>query len=140
MLDSIVVTIFSWEHIWWKSQPSWKSVQTTAKKLSKFIKKNHTYRWYYDTQSCKISCSNLTSFVRYKNNKFQANKLSKWFVINLLFLYLTNEVEFGQDILKDCVSSYHLYVWFFCEFRWLFCRGLHGFSWKFSFHQICSQG
>ena len=28
----------------------------------------------------------------------------------LLFLYLTNEVEFGQDILQDCVSSYHLHV------------------------------
>ena len=26
------------------------------------------------------------------------------------FLYLTNEVEFGHDILQDCVSSYHLYV------------------------------
>ena len=27
---------------------------------------------------------------------------------NLLFLYLTNEVEFGQDFLQDYVSSYHL--------------------------------
>ena len=27
----------------------------------------------------------------------------------LLFLYLTNEVKFGQDILQDFVSSYHLY-------------------------------
>ena len=29
---------------------------------------------------------------------------------DLLFLYLTNEVEFGQDILQGCVSSYHLHV------------------------------
>jgi len=28
----------------------------------------------------------------------------------LLFLYLKNEVEFGQDILQNCVSSYHLHV------------------------------
>ena len=27
-----------------------------------------------------------------------------------VFLYLTNEVEFVQDILQDCVSSYHLHV------------------------------
>ena len=26
----------------------------------------------------------------------------------------------------------------FCEFRWLVCRGMHGFLRKFSFHQICS--
>jgi len=30
--------------------------------------------------------------------------------LHLLFLYLTNEVEFGQDILQDCISSYHLHV------------------------------
>ena len=90
--------------------------------------KNHTCRWYDDTQFCKISCSNSTLLVRYKNNKFQDRKLSRWFVGNLLFLYLTNEVEFGQDILQNCVSSYHLHVWFFGEFRRFFYRGLHGFS------------
>ena len=47
--------------------------------------KNHTCRWYDDTQPCKISCPNSTSFVRYKNNKFQARKLSRWLVRNLLF-------------------------------------------------------
>ena len=52
---------------------------------------------------------NLTSFVRYKNNIFQARKLSR-FVRNLLFLYLTNEIEFRRDILQSCVSSYHLHV------------------------------
>jgi len=46
----------------------------------------------------------------------------------LLFLYLTNEFEFGYDILQGCVSSYHLHVWFFGEFRQLFCHGLHRFS------------
>ena len=31
------------EHIWWKPQSSWKSVQTTAKKSSKFTKKSYFY-------------------------------------------------------------------------------------------------
>ena len=35
--------------------------------------------------------------MRYKNNKFQAR--------NVLFLYLTTEVEFGQDILQGYVSE-----------------------------------
>ena len=61
--------------------------------------KKHICRWYDDTQFYKISCPNSTSFVRYKNNNFQDRKLFRWFVRNLLFLYLTNKVEFGQDIL-----------------------------------------
>ena len=32
---------------------------------------------------------------------------------NLLFLYLIDVVEFGQDILQGCVSSYYLYAYFF---------------------------
>jgi hypothetical protein len=84
-----------------------------AKKSSKFIKKSHTYIWYDDTQLCKIYCLNSNSFVKYKNNKFQAKKLSTIFVRNLLFLYLTNEFEFGKDILQVFVSLYYLHVWFF---------------------------
>jgi hypothetical protein len=37
-----------------KSQPSWKSVQTT-KKTRLNSPKNHMCRWYDDTQLCKIS-------------------------------------------------------------------------------------
>ena len=78
--------------------------------------------------------------MRYKNNKFLTNHLDNFLTWNLLFLYLTNEVEFGQDILQDCISSYHLHVWFFLgEFRRLFFRGLHGFSQSCGLHQICSQ-
>jgi hypothetical protein len=47
-----------------------------------------------NTQSYKISCSNSTLFVGYKNNKFQARKVSTGFIRNLLFLYLTYEYEF----------------------------------------------
>ena len=61
-----------------------------AKKLSKFTKKI--------THVDDMMIHNLI------------NILSKRFVRNLLFLYLTNEVEFGQDILQGCVSSYHLHV------------------------------
>jgi hypothetical protein len=103
-----------------KSQPSWKSVQTT-KKTRLNSPKNHMCRWYDDTQLCKISYSiNSTSFVKYKNNKFQARNLPIWFISNLLFLYLTNEIEFQQDIWQGYVSSYHLHMWFLCEFRRLF--------------------
>ena len=72
-------------------------------------------------------CPNSTSFVRYKNNKFLTNHLDSFLAWNLLFLYLTNEVEFGHDILQ----GYHHIIYmcdFFSEFRWLFCRGLYGFS------------
>jgi hypothetical protein len=112
-----------------------------VKKSSKFTKKNHICRWYDDTQPYKISCPNSTSFIRYKNSKFQARKLSRRFVRNLLFLYLTNEVEFWQDVLQGCVSSYHLHMWFFfAEFRRLFYRGLHmSFHEGCGFHLICCQ-
>ena len=40
---------------------------------------------------------------------------------------------FGQNILRGCVSSYHLHVWFFDEFRRFFYRGLHGFSRRLRF-------
>jgi hypothetical protein len=63
-----------------------------------------------------------------REDKFLTNRLDSFLPWNLLFLYLTNEVEFGQDILQGCVSSYYLYMWFFYELRGLFCRGLHGFS------------
>ena len=102
------------------------------KKVVSPKKKNHTCRWYGYTQSCKISCPNSNSFVGYKNNKFQARKLSTGSIKNLLFLYLTNEFEFGQDILK----VYHHVIYmcdFFGEFRQHFSFGLHGFSWRLWF-------
>jgi hypothetical protein len=41
-------------------------------------KKNHTYRWYDDTQPSKISYTNSVSFVRYKHNKFITNHLNNF--------------------------------------------------------------
>jgi hypothetical protein len=90
--------------------------------------KNHICRWYDDRQPYKISCPNSTSFVRYKNNKFLTNRLDNFLAWNLLFLYLTNEVEFGQDILQGCVSSYHLHMWFLVnldDFFAVVCTGFH---------------
>ena len=106
---------------------SWKLIQTSVKNSSKFTK-NHTCRWYDDTQSCNISCPNSTSFVRYKNNKFQIWKLSRWFVRNLLFLYLTNEVEFGQDILQGCLSSTCvIFLLNLDDFFYVICTDFHEF-------------
>ena len=116
----------------------WKFVQITTKKLSKFTKNFYTYRWYDDTQSCKISCPRTTSFVWYKNNKFLTNHLDNLLAWNLLFLYLTNEVESGQDILQGCVSSYHLHVWFFVNLDDFFAVVCMGFHEHCGFHQIRS--
>ena len=46
--------------------------------------------------------------MRYKNNKFLINHVDNFLALNLFFLYLTDEVEFGQDILQGCVPSYYL--------------------------------
>jgi hypothetical protein len=74
--------------------------------------------------------------MRYKNNKFQVRKLSTRFVTNLLFLYLTNEVEFGQNILQGCVSSYHLHMWFFWVNLDFFAMVYTGFHKEYDFHMI----
>jgi hypothetical protein len=52
-----------------------KPMQATAKSRIN-SPKNHTCRWYDDTQPCKIFYPNSTAFVRYKNNWFQSRKLS----------------------------------------------------------------
>ena len=57
------------------------------KKSSKF-KKNHIFRCYDDTQSCKISCLNSTSFMRYKNNKFLTNHLDS-FWLEICYFYIS---------------------------------------------------
>jgi hypothetical protein len=60
--------------------------------------------------------------------------MSTGFVRKLLFLYLTNEFEFGQDILQVCVSSYYLYVWFFLNLDNFFVVVCIGFHKGCSFH------
>ena len=63
----------------------------------------------------------------------------RWFVRNLLFLYVINEVEFGQDILQGYVSSYHLYVWFFVNLDDIFVTICTSFRKHCDFHPIYSQ-
>ena len=97
---------------WHNCQTYHKScgLQTTAKKSSKFTKKNHTCRWYDDTQFCKISYPNSILFVRYKNNKFQTkSSLDKIFP-------------------RLCIIISSTCVIFFGKFRRLFFRGLHRLS------------
>ena len=108
---------------------SWKLVQTTIKGSSKLTKKITHVDDMMIYNLVKYLVQTRLHLWNIKITNFKPErKMSRWFVRNLLFLYLTNEVEFGQDILQDCVLSYHLYVDFFGEFRRLFYRGLHGFS------------
>ena len=122
-------------------------MQTTAKKSSKYTqkithvddmmihnlvkyliqthKKNHTCRWYDDTQSCKISCPNSTSYVRYKNNKFQARKLSKWFVI---FISQKRSRVWTRYFTKLCIIISSTCVIFLINLHNFFvivCTGFH---------------
>ena len=107
---------------------SWKPVQTMEKKWSKFTK-NHTCRWYDDIQFCKISCPNLTSFVRYRNNKFLTNHLDCFLAWNLLFLYLTNEIEFWiRYFIRLCIIISSTYLIFCVNLDYFFavvCTDFH---------------
>ena len=51
-----------------------KIMQTMTKKSYKF-KKNHTSRWYDDTQYCKISYPNSTSSMRYKKEQISSQEV-----------------------------------------------------------------
>ena len=112
---------------------SWKSMWTTTKKSSTFIKKIihvddmmiHNIIKYLVQTRLRLWDIKRTNF---KPESCPADLFDNFLAWNLLFLYLTNEVEFGQDILQSCVSSFHLHVWFFGEFRRLFYCGLHEFS------------
>ena len=68
-------------------------MQTTIKKSSKFTKKI--------THVDDMMIHNVVKYLVQTRLRL---------VRNLLFLYLTKEVEFGKDILQDCISSYHLHV------------------------------
>ena len=104
------------------------------KKLSKFTKKiSH------------IDDMMIHNFVKYLvQTQFRlwdikiTNHLDNLLAWNLLFLYLTNEVEFGQDILQGCVSSYHLHVCFFVNLDDYFAMIYTGFHKDCGFHLICT--
>ena len=106
-------------------------MQITAKNSSKFTKKITHVDDMIIHNLIKYSVQTLLHLWDIKiTNSLQISR-------NLLFLYLTNEVEFGQDILQDCVSSYHLYVWFFFvnldDFFTVVCTSFHE---RCGFHQI----
>jgi hypothetical protein len=83
--------------------------------------KNHICRWY----------DNLVKYL-------VQTRLYLWDIkiTNFLFLYLTNKVEFGQDILQDCVSSYHLHMCFLVNLDDFFAMVCMGFHEGCSFHLI----
>ena len=89
---------------------------------SKFTKKNYTYRWYDDTQSCKISCPNSTSF---------------W--LEICYFYISQTKSSFDKVFYKIVYYHIIYMCdFFGDFRQLFYRGLYGFSQSCGLHQICS--
>jgi hypothetical protein len=101
--------------------------------------KNHKYRWYNYTQSYKISFQIRIHLWDIKITNFKLEKLSTRFVRKLLFLYLINEFDFGQDILQGYVSSHYLRVWFLLvnldDFFAVVCIGFHK---DCGFHKIRS--
>ena len=100
--------------------------------------KNDTCRWYDDTQLCKISCLNSTSFVRYKNNKFLTNYLDSFLAWNLLF-YISQTQSSLDKIFYKIVYHHIIYMCdFFGEFRWFFYHSLHGFSQSCGLHKLRS--
>ena len=99
-----------------------------AKNSSKFIKTITHIDDMMIHNPVKYFFTNSTPFVRYKNNKFLTNYLDNFLAWNLFFLYLTDKVEFGQDILQGYVSSYHLDMWFFFnldDFFVMVCTSFH---------------
>jgi hypothetical protein len=106
----------------------WELVQSTVKKSSRFKKKiihiddimiPISIKYFFQTRLCLWDIK-ITNF-----------KLA-W---NLLFLYLTNEVEFEQNILQFCVLSYHLHVWFVW---WIYIIFLSWFARVFTKTWVCN--
>jgi hypothetical protein len=58
--------------------------------------------------------------------------------MKFVIVYLTNEIKFGQDILQDYVSSYHMHVWFFVELGQLFIVVCMDYHEDYGFHHIQS--
>jgi hypothetical protein len=83
---------------------------TTAKRSSKNSPKNHTCRWYDDTQPCKYVVQTRLRLWDIKITNLQTK--SSWNKIFYKVMY--------HHIIYICD--------FFVEFRWLLCCGLHMFS------------
>ena len=102
-------------------------MQTTTKKSSKF-KKNHTSRWYDDTQPCKIFCPNSTSSVRYKKNKFF------WWIC---YFYISQTKSSLDKIFYKIVYHHIIYMCDFLvnldDFFAMICTSFHE---DYGFHQI----
>ena len=101
--------------------------------------KNHTCRWYDDTQSCKISCPNSTSFVRYKNNKFLKNHIcpnKSAFWLEICYFYISQTKSSLDKIFYKIVYHHTIYMCdFFGEFRRLF---LPWFARVFTKFMVCT--
>ena len=117
---------------------SWKPMQITVKKSSKFTKKITHVDDMMIHNFVKYLVQTQTLFVRYKNNKFLINHLTA-FCLEICYFYILQTKSSLDKIFYKVVYHHIIYMCdFFGEFRRLFCRGLHEFSWSCGFHQICS--
>jgi len=92
-------------------------VQIIAKKLSKFIKKFTHVDDLMIHNIVKISCPNSTLFVRYKNNKFQAGKVSTG-LLEVCYFYISQMNSSLDKIFYKVVYHHIIYMCnFFDEFR-----------------------
>ena len=116
------------EHIWWKPQPSWKSVQITTKKSSKFIKK-----------ITRVDDMMIHNFVKYLVQtwlRLWDIKITNFYQIIWTVLWLEN-CYFYISQTKSSLNKifykivYHNIIYmcdFFDKFRQFFCRSLYRFS------------
>ena len=93
---------------------SWKLVQTTAKKSSKFTKKiTHVDDMMIHNLVKYLVQTRLLLRDIYKNNKFLTNHLDSFWLEICYFYISQTKSSLEKIILQGCVSIYHLHVWFF---------------------------
>ena len=117
---------------------SWKPVQTTAKKSSKFTKKI--------THVVDIMIHNLVKYLvqtrlnlwDIKITNFKPESCS-YDLLEICYFYISQTKSSMDKIFYKIVYHHIIYMCdFFGEFRQFFCCDLHGFSRSCGLHQICS--
>ena len=132
---TVVISVKIWrEHIWWKLQLSWKSMQITVKNRLN-SPKNHTYRWN-DIQSCKIFYPNLTSFVRYKITNFKLENCPDD-LLEIYYFYMSQKswvwTRYFTRLCIIILSTCVIFLVNFDDFSVMVCMGFHE---RCGFHQI----
>ena len=137
-------TYSNWKWYWWmvilayieskkrsylvQTTTSWKPVQTTAKKSSKFTKKithlddmiiHNLVKYFVQTRLCLWDI---------KRTNFKPGSCPDD-LLEICYFYISQTKLSLDKIFYKFVYHHIIYMCdFFGEFRRLFCRGLHGFS------------